>query len=66
MASKQTIVVADKIVVMDQGLIVGASNHQELVNLNGYYKTNSVFSCKLTTSQSRFKKVFNNSYKKHP
>jgi ABC-type bacteriocin/lantibiotic exporter with double-glycine peptidase domain len=56
MASKQTIVVADKIVVMDQGLIVGASNHQELVNLNGYYKTNSVFSCKLKQANLDLKK----------
>lgn len=34
-----TIVNADKIVVMDQGLIVEQGTHQELVNLeNGYYK----------------------------
>ena len=34
-----TIVSADKIVVMDQGLIVEQGTHQELVNLeNGYYK----------------------------
>lgn len=42
-----TIVSADKIVVMDQGLIVEQGTHQELVNLeNGYYKNlyNSQFS----------------------
>lgn len=34
-----TIVSADKIVVMDQGLIVEQGTHQELLNLeNGYYK----------------------------